>query len=115
MRVKSYISIIVVTMLLTFSCSSKREHNDGFHSKETAFSSVDSIPSDTLKDVPEELPGNMSPHHEMVNKQLPPQNNYGNPHHSQDNMRGFDPASEDDMDENGMSRYMENNDDEGWD
>ena len=31
-----------------------------------------------------------------------------------DNMRGFDPASEDDMDDNGMSRYMENNDDEGW-
>lgn len=29
-------------------------------------------------------------------------------------MRGFDPASEDDMTDNGMSRYMENNDDEGW-
>ncbi len=38
-------------------------------------------------------------------------------HHSgnDDNMRGFDPASEDDMEDNGMSRYMENNDDEGWD
>ena len=32
-----------------------------------------------------------------------------------DNMRGFDPASEDDMDDNGISRYMENNDEEGWD
>lgn len=32
-----------------------------------------------------------------------------------DNMRGFDPASEDDMDDNGMRRYMENNDEEGWD
>ena len=31
------------------------------------------------------------------------------------NMRGFDPASEDDMEDNGMSRYMENNDDSGWD
>jgi hypothetical protein len=31
------------------------------------------------------------------------------------NMRGFDPASEDDMEDNGMSRYMENNDEEGWD
>ncbi len=31
-----------------------------------------------------------------------------------DNMRGFDPASEDDMDDNGMSHYMENNDEEGW-
>ena len=34
---------------------------------------------------------------------------------SYDNMRGFDPASEDDMEYNGMSRYMENNDEEGWD
>ena len=32
-----------------------------------------------------------------------------------DNMRGFDPASEDDTEDNGLSRYMENNDDEGWD
>lgn len=32
-----------------------------------------------------------------------------------DNMRGFDPASEDDMNDNGLSRYMENNDDVGWD
>ena len=31
-----------------------------------------------------------------------------------DNMRGFDPASENDMEDNGMSRYMENNDEEGW-
>ena len=36
-------------------------------------------------------------------------------HSSSDNMRGFDPASEDDMEDNGMRRYMENNDDEGWD
>lgn len=31
-----------------------------------------------------------------------------------ENMRGFDPPSEDDMDDNGMSRYIENNDEEGW-
>lgn len=37
------------------------------------------------------------------------------PARQSDNMRGFDPAFEDDMDDNGMSRYMENNDDEGWD
>lgn len=30
------------------------------------------------------------------------------------NMRGFDPASEDDMKDNGVSRYMDNNDEEGW-
>lgn len=37
------------------------------------------------------------------------------PSSESDNMRGFDPASEDDMEDNGMSRYMENYDDEGWD
>lgn len=34
---------------------------------------------------------------------------------SHDNMRGFDPATEDDMDDNGMTRFMEVNDEEGWD
>ena len=34
--------------------------------------------------------------------------------HHYDNMRGFDPASEDDMDDNGMDRFMENNDEGGW-
>ena len=29
--------------------------------------------------------------------------------------RNGDSASEDDMDDNGMSRYMENNDEEEWD
>ena len=44
----------------------------------------------------------------------PPPHEKGRPHHEPDNMRGVDPASEDDMDDNGMSRYMENNDEEGW-
>lgn len=34
---------------------------------------------------------------------------------AEDNLRGFDPASEDDMPDNGMRRYMENDDEEGWD
>ena len=44
----------------------------------------------------------------------PPHHEKGRPPREPDNMRGFDPASEDDMDDNGMSRYMENNDEEGW-
>ena len=35
-------------------------------------------------------------------------------YHKHDNMRGFDPASEDDMDDNGMTRYIEANDEEAW-
>lgn len=45
----------------------------------------------------------------------PPPHGKGRPPHKPDNMRGFDPASEDDMEDNGMSRYMENDDEEGWD
>lgn len=32
----------------------------------------------------------------------------------EDNLRGFDLASEDDLYDNGMRRYMENDDEEGW-
>ena len=39
---------------------------------------------------------------------------YGCDDKEYDNMRGFDPASEDDMEDNGMSRYVENYDEEGW-
>ena len=31
-----------------------------------------------------------------------------------DNLRGWDPAMEDDMEDMGMTRYMENNDEIGW-
>lgn len=31
-----------------------------------------------------------------------------------DNMRGWDPASEDDMPDNGIGRYSRNNDEKGW-
>lgn len=31
-----------------------------------------------------------------------------------DNMRGWDPASEDDTHDNGMDRWSENNDEKGW-
>ena len=48
-----------------------------------------------------------------VNKEV--MHEKGRPPREPDNMRGFDPASEDDMDDNGMSRYMDNNDEEGWD
>ena len=51
----------------------------------------------------------------LTGRHPPPPHGKGRPPHKPDNMRGFDPASEDDMDDNGMSRYMENNDEEGWD
>ena len=67
------------------------------------------MPQDSLHHpLPDEFEdGHMSPPPAPDGKGLPP--------HEPDNMRGFDPASEDDMEDNGMSRYMENNDEEGWD
>lgn len=56
--------------------------------------------------------------HERVKGPSTPSSSSSSRYHESsnyDNMRGFDPASEDDMDDNGMSRYMENNDEEGWD
>ena len=50
---------------------------------------------------------------EVVPRQPMGSSTHPSSHHT-DNMRGFDPASEDDMDDNGMSRYMENDDEEGW-
>lgn len=35
-------------------------------------------------------------------------------HNDMDNLRGWDPALEDDTQDNGMRRYMKNDDDEGW-
>lgn len=52
---------------------------------------------------------------ERTNTIAPSSSSSREKYHKHDNMRGFDPASEDDMDDNGMRRYMENNDEEGWD
>ena len=52
---------------------------------------------------------------ETQSTHVPSSSSYSQKSREQDNLRGFDPASEDDMDDNGMSRYMENNDEEGWD
>lgn len=113
---KNTINICVAIALLTMmSCSGKKETNANS-------SDVDSVA----------LSGSLRPdkqHHPSLDKfedgHVPPpppdgRGFDGPPPHSKghqkpDNMRGFDPASEDDMDDNGMSRYMENDDDEGWD
>jgi hypothetical protein len=50
----------------------------------------------------------------VSNSKQTPSPHYNRSPKGSDNMRGFDPVSEDDMDDNGMSRYMENNDEEGW-
>ena len=101
-----YYILILASLLL--SCNSRKNADD------TNQNGIEDIVTDSMR--PDSL------HHpspdEFMNGHMsppPPPHGKGRPPHKPDNMRGFDPASEDDMEDNGMSRYMENNDEEGWD
>jgi len=109
--------LILVSLLL--SCNSRKNANEtNPNGIEDVF--TDSMRPDSLHHPsPDEFTdGHLSPPPPPDGKHFdgpPPPHGKDRPPHKPDNMRGFDPASEDDMDDNGMSRYMENNDEEGWD
>ena len=111
--------LIMVSLLL--SCNSRKNANDtNPNGMEDVV--IDSMRPDSLHHPsPDEFgDGHMPPPPPPDGKHFdgpppPPPHGKGRPPHKPDNMRGFDPASEDDMEDNGMSRYMENNDEEGWD
>ena len=119
-----YIPIILLVVLL-FACSNGKggknnEPYDGGHGIGIDTATIHQI--DLIKDsVPvtkEVMDSHTPPPPPPYGKRFngpppPPPHEKGRPPHEPDNMRGFDPASEDDMDDNGMSRYMENNE-EGW-
>lgn len=86
---------VIGGLLLMVSCTSRKNSNDVYVSDMDSVAVMDSM-----------RPDGPPP---------PPPHGKGRPPHKPDNMRGFDPASEDDMEDNGMSRYMENDDEEGWD
>ena len=107
--------LILLAVLLLLSCGNKAKSYLPMSDVEEGWGDryqkelEDSLDSEkTLKDEAEK---------ETVSSPASVSNRSGSSssHSSSDNMRGFDPASEDDMDDNGMSRYMENNDEEGWD
>ena len=92
---KHYVLISLgITLLFMASCTSRKRASDTIIINSDSVAVMDSMRPD------------MPP---------PPPHGKGRPPHKPDNMYGFDPASEDDMDDNGMRRYMENNDEEGWD
>ena len=111
--------LIMVSLLL--SCNSRKNANDtnpnGMEDVVIDFMRPDSLHHPS----PDEFTdGHMPPPPPPDGKHSdgpppPPPHGKGRPPHKPDNMRGFDPASEDDMEDNGMSRYMENNDEDGWD
>ena len=122
-----FIPIIIIAVLL-LSCGNGKggknnEPYDGGHGIGIDTATIhqidlveDSVPLVSDEDSDSHTPPPPPPDGRRFNgPPPPPPHEKGRPHHEPDNMRGFDPASEDDMDDNGMSRYMENNDEEGWD
>ena len=132
---KVYHICIGISLLILASCSSGKSNNAANVSDMDSVAVMDSLMPDTLhypsldefKDDHMPPPPPDSAHAKRLPPPPPPDGMHpggpppppphgkGRPPHKPDNMRGFDPASEDDMDDNGMSRYMENNDEEGWD
>ena len=105
-RMKKVFGIFILVFIL-LSCTSKRSPNNANISDTDSVAIMDSMRSDMP---PPPDSGRFDDH-----RPPPPHHGKGRPPHKPDNMRGFDHASEDDMDDNGISRYMENNDEEGWD
>ena len=115
---KRLLYIIGGLILLMVSCTSKKSQDVANFSDMDSVAAIDSMRPDMPPPPPDS--GRVDGHRpppppDGRGFDGPPPPLHGKGHHKQDNMRGFDPASEDDMDDNGMSRYMENNDDEGWD
>ena len=108
--------IIVGVSLLVLSCGNNMKKEPSIYHEEDRgevyeTEKVDSITKIELQEIKEEGTKGKKP----VVSSRTYSSSSSDVDDEDDNMRGFDPASEDDMDDNGMSRYMENNDEEGWD
>ena len=119
MKKYKFIIYAALALLIMGSCNSRKNGNDVSQSELEDVALSDSLRPDTLHHPsPDEFEDGHMPPPPPDGRGFdgpPPPPSHGKGHHKPDNMRGFDPASEDDMDDNGMSRYMENDDDEGWD
>ena len=119
MNKNSVLISLGITLLFMASCTSRKSTSDTNIINSDSVAVMDSMHPDMPPPPPDS--GRFDGHRPppppdgMHPGGPPPPHGKGRPLHKPDNMRGFDPASEDDMDDNGMSRYMENNDEEGWD
>lgn len=113
--------VIVCVISLIVACSESRKPlpstiddvaEESYHREK-----ADSVCEDILQKTKEEVESEKKSQSSSVSKSSGSYSSSSrdNDELEYDNMRGFDPASEDDMPDNGMSRYMENNDEEGWD
>lgn len=103
--------IILTTSLFFFACDNKSRQTEPIINDDKPIAEQFE-PDTVVVSVPEELP--KTEEKPSISASSSSSTRSHNPS-GYDNMRGFDPASEDDMDDNGMRRFMENNDEEGWD
>ena len=110
---RSRYNIIICVAMLLLSCGNGRKNEapiDGGHGIGIDTATVNEIKhyedSIRTKESANESTTSMAPSTSSSSREE---------YHKPDNMRGFDPASEDNMDDNGMTRFMEVNDEEGWD
>lgn len=117
-----YIPIIICIMVLVLSCGNKNKHQDKLFDQKKEESSLisdegkarrDSVGKNLLEDAAKVASSESSSIRRKASRSRYSSDDDDKKEY--DNMRGFDPASEDDIEDNGMSRYMENNDEEGWD
>ena len=111
---------VAIVLLAMMSCSGKKETNVNPSDMDSVALSGSLRPDTLHHPSPDEFEdGHMPPPppngRGFAGPPPPPPDGKHRSPHEYDNMRGFDPASEDDMDDNGMSRYMENASDVGWD
>ena len=106
---KAFGILAVVLLLLSCQNQSKQKYSPTLveTQSEESYQQPDTAVIEEVKDQQEKVKASIAPTSSSSSRSHE-SSNY-------DNMRGFDPVSEDDMDDNGMSRYMENNDEEGWD
>lgn len=109
--------LYLIILLSLVSCTSRKSNNDANGNEADSVAVIETIRHDLPPPPPNSgrVDGHRPPPPPDGMHPGGPPPPHGKGHHKPDNMRGFDPASEDDMDDNGMSRYMENNAEEGWD
>ena len=109
-----YVPIILLGALL-LSCGGQKKHREVKRSRVEVIESHDTgLAKDTMQTAASAPKEEVKPAKESFSSSSSVRSSSRSYDDDDDNLRGFDPASEDDMDDNGMSRYMENNDEEGW-
>lgn len=108
MDVKTAKYIIICLILIIVGCTSSQKKYDGLEYeriRDSLINKMDSVYSSSEK---KEQNNKKEPVKKNTYKELEP---WESPY---DNLRGWDPAFEDDMEDMAITRYLENNDDIGW-